>query len=125
MVNRLAWWIPAVVYGVLIFWFSHQGQPPGVNLGPDYLLHFLAYGLLGLLVVVGITRGLRVRMTCRMALWAWGIVLAYSLLDEFHQSFIPGRTADLADVFADGLGGLLAVVSLALLQATVHPRRSA
>ena len=120
---RLAWWIPAVVYGVLIYWFSNQSHPPGADLGPDYILHFLAYGLMGALAGVGITQGLRLRFTPWKMLLAWSFVLAYALFDELHQSFVPGRTASLADFCADGLGGLVAVILLAiLLMTTSSPR---
>lgn len=32
------------------------------------------------------------------------IAAAYAGLDEYHQSFVPGRTAELKDVFIDSLG---------------------
>jgi VanZ family protein len=41
---------------------------------------------------------------------AWQVCLLvglYGITDEFHQSFIPGRTADALDVAADVAGGLL------------------
>ncbi|MDH3980911.1 MAG: VanZ family protein, partial [Gammaproteobacteria bacterium] len=31
----------------------------------------------------------------------------YGVLDEFHQSFVPGRNADVLDVLADASGALL------------------
>ena len=36
--------------------------------------------------------------------------LTYGIIDEFHQSFIPGRTASITDVAADGVGLVLAQV---------------
>jgi VanZ family protein len=38
--------------------------------------------------------------------------LTYGILDEFHQSFVPGRTASIADVAADGIGLVLAQVMI-------------
>ncbi|PUU87217.1 VanZ family protein [Halanaerobium sp.] len=32
------------------------------------------------------------------------ISLAYAGLDEIHQIYVPGRTAELKDIFVDGLG---------------------
>jgi len=40
---------------------------------------------------------------------AWLIAVAYSALDEFHQSFVPGRNATLMDVGIDALGAALAL----------------
>jgi VanZ family protein len=43
--------------------------------------------------------------------WAFssllGVVL-YAASDEFHQSFVPERTASLVDVGIDTLGGIIA-----------------
>jgi VanZ family protein len=43
----------------------------------------------------------------RVCFWAFGIGLLYAISDEFHQMFVPGRDADLADIFFDGMGLLL------------------
>jgi VanZ family protein len=50
----------------------------------------------------------------------WAILLAflltmlYALSDEFHQAFVPGRTADPLDLVYDGLGAALALCAWAL-----------
>ncbi len=36
------------------------------------------------------------------------IILVYALTDEYHQSFVPGRSAQILDVVMDCLGGLIA-----------------
>ena len=36
-------------------------------------------------------------------------VFMYAVTDEFHQTFISGRSGQITDVFIDTLGGLLAV----------------
>jgi VanZ family protein len=33
--------------------------------------------------------------------------VVYGLTDEFHQLFVPNRSADFFDVFIDGVGGLI------------------
>lgn len=37
----------------------------------------------------------------------------YGLSDEFHQSFVPGRTPEISDLLVDTLAALLAVCLLA------------
>src|SRR5713101_661666 len=37
------------------------------------------------------------------------LVVAYSLGDEFHQSFVPSRTASIYDSTIDSFGGLMAL----------------
>ncbi len=72
----------------------------------DKVTHFLVYGLLGTLFV-------RVRALRAWPLLGagWAVVLAsgYGVVDEFHQSFTPGRYVELADWVADTLGATLAV----------------
>ena len=43
------------------------------------------------------------------------IVVAYGISDEFHQTFVPGRTPDFADALADSIGGLLGILYLFFL----------
>jgi VanZ family protein len=47
--------------------------------------------------------------------WFWVsllFVVAYSLSDEFHQSFVPSRTASIYDSMIDSVGGAVALTIL-------------
>lgn len=51
--------------------------------------------------------------------WRWdqaglavGLVFLYAALDEFHQIFVPTRTAMVSDVFIDTFGGLIGLLLL-------------
>ena len=35
------------------------------------------------------------------------IALIYAILDEYHQTFVPGRNGTLIDVLVDGVGALI------------------
>ena len=51
--------------------------------------------------------------------WFWlslALIIGYSLSDEFHQSFIPSRTASIYDSMIDSCGGLAALTVIWLLQ---------
>jgi VanZ family protein len=52
-------------------------------------------------------------------------VACYAALDEFHQSFVPGRTAAISDVLIDTAGGIGAqiVVALAVLLGDIRKKR--
>lgn len=102
--------LPPLVVMAIIFTVSHQ---PGDQLslpafpGSDKLAHAAAYGLLALTLIGAFNQSVRqsrpgsvVVITC---LWS----LAYGLSDEFHQSFIPGRSVSGFDVLADLVGALL------------------
>lgn len=78
-------------------------QPPG--LGRELTAmpgHFSVYFVLAIILwwVLG-GFGLEGR---RRSLLAFGLAVAYGVTDEWHQSFVPGRTPDVLDVIVDALG---------------------
>jgi VanZ family protein len=86
--------------------------------------HFTEYFILSLLVL----RGLRAGRKQTRLVWAAVALLAvaaYASLDEFHQSFVPGRTAAVSDVVLDTTGGAFAQLAAAfvLLIAASRERR--
>jgi VanZ family protein len=83
--------------------------------------HFVEYFILSLLVLRAIRGG---RHTTRLAwaLAAIGIVAGYASLDEFHQSFVPGRTPAVTDVLLDTTGGIAAQAIAALVFLWGHER---
>lgn len=86
--------------------------------------HFVEYFILSLLVLRGF-RGGRHATRLAWALAAIGIVAGYASLDEFHQSFVPGRTPLVTDVLLDTTGGIAAqlVAALVLLWGHVRERQ--
>ncbi|MEW6427065.1 MAG: VanZ family protein [Thermodesulfobacteriota bacterium] len=112
----------------LIFFLSHQ---PGDRLDlpaffmADKAAHAFAYFLLGgtvILALGGRRRGLPSPLAT--ALVTVLFCLLFGILDEFHQSFIPRRSADGADVLADICGGALAAAVWTLyLRRRGAPRR--
>jgi VanZ family protein len=100
-------WLPFFAWVVIIFIGSSipqlPGNPFGLPRGSDKVVHFLEYLILAFLFYRGI-RGER----WRMGLPAWLIVLAAGLViasvDEYHQTYIPGRDASIKDWAADMTG---------------------
>jgi len=43
-------------------------------------------------------------------------VMFYGITDEFHQSFVPGRSADLTDLMADTIGGAVGAIIYLFMQ---------
>jgi VanZ family protein len=86
--------------------------------------HFVEYFILSLLVLRGIRAG-RKENHLGWAIVAICVVAGYAALDEFHQSFVPGRTAAVADVLLDTAGGMAAqlVAALFLLLGDVRAAR--
>jgi len=98
----------AIAWAGVLYYLSDQ---PGIDIPPlffgqDKLFHATAYGVLGFLVL-GALRPVQ-QVYDRPQLWlAFGLVAGYGVLDEIHQYFVPGRSADVFDVVADAAGGLL------------------
>jgi len=103
-------WLPATLQAIAIFWFSHQPSPPGADLGPDYMLHGVGYAALAALLVWGATDCLRRPITPSAAGWCWLAASLYGVLDEFHQSYVPGRSSTVSDVLADAAGAAVAIL---------------
>lgn len=68
------------------------------------LAHLTEYALMGSLVFVLLRQWIRKgrRLYCSVIVW----VLLSAAADEFHQFFVPGRYASVADVLLDTCGGV-------------------
>ena len=68
--------------------------------------HSAGYAGLGALVARALAGGFGVRLPWWRAVGAVAITTVYGCSDEWHQSFVPGRFADLRDVWADAVGAV-------------------
>ncbi len=69
---------------------------------------FFEYLILGLLLLRAFRDDPRAGWKWRWSFFAMVGVVLWALGDEFHQSFVPTRTASMTDVAIDTLGGALA-----------------
>jgi VanZ family protein len=100
--SQRGWLWPAAL-ALLILAASHRSTLAGPRVpGLDKAVHFAVYGLLGTLVC-------RQGRGWRAAGWSALAVSAFGATDEWHQSFVPGRSTELADWLADTLGAATAV----------------
>lgn len=67
----------------------------------DKVMHFGAYGVLGVLGCFAMFQNGWIN---------WFICTLYGISDEFHQSFIPGRSVEALDVLADSLGAGFCII---------------
>lgn len=96
----------------------HGAQPYAVGLLPapwDKLAHLAVYGALGGAAWVGLGAG---RATADLL--APMAAIAIGVIDEFAQTFNPGRMVGLDDLVADALGAILVVAVLAALRERVR-----
>jgi len=107
-----------VVYGVLLaLWcaaawkLSSESDPEsyvGVHLHlPDKVEHGIEYAAGGFLAA-GATLGDR-----RVRAWTTAVIFCvlWGLLDEFHQSFVPGRDSSSMDLAADTAGAAIGALA--------------
>ncbi|MHA1730486.1 MAG: VanZ family protein [Promethearchaeota archaeon] len=113
--------VPVFVVGAVIFYFSSLSDPLPAGTGPgrqvwnidiSVVLHLCEFGLFSV-------------CTC-LALWSEGdrgapkwaipvIGVAWGVLDEVHQLFVPNRVFDMADMLVDATGVLLGFLGFWLL----------
>ena len=106
-----------VAYALLLawcagVWFLSSRPDPGDTIGfavdlPDWLLHGIEYAVGGILAAAAFSH-LRSPLGVVTAI---AFCVAYGVLDEWHQSHVPGRHADLGDVAADTVGTVLGVLA--------------
>lgn len=76
--------------------------------------HFTAYGILGILSFFSFITYKSILFKIRIPL-ILSVCLLYSVSDEIHQLYVPGRSGELRDVCIDFCGSLLAVTVLTLI----------
>ncbi len=132
--GKLKNWVPPFLYMVLIFGISSLEQPPLPMpefewLTIDKLYHFVEYAILGALVARALVKAKPAILPSPR--WIWCVAAVFSILygasDEWHQTFVPGRFATLADWVADVLGSIAGVFGVYLYykkQSVISNRQS-
>jgi VanZ family protein len=123
-VSRLWIWGPVWLQMALIFIASsipNLTDLPGHM--SDKVGHGIGYGLLGLALLRALAGARFSGVTLRAVLLTVVCATAYGVSDEFHQTFVPGRTADVHDVAADGIGAAVAAAGAWAILKTAPKRR--
>ncbi len=105
-------WLPAIIWMALIFYLSAQSWPLGKTPSPalSYVAHFCEYAVLAFLLFwAQLSRGswngnLRTGLALSFAL-----SVLFAATDEYHQSFVSGRTASWLDFATDAGGAAFAL----------------
>jgi VanZ family protein len=108
-------WGYATILMVVIFIFSSIPNTAMPKFGlMDMLVkkggHALGFGLLALAYLYGLSGNFRERKL-RMTLTALVLATLYAALDEYHQSFVPGRHPSIVDILIDMCGSSLALLA--------------
>ena len=102
MIRILLAWGPATLWAAVLFYLSSRTWPDGPSVLPvnDKVVHGVLYAILG--VALALTRRGDTKPPRHRTLVGLGFL--YALSDEYHQSFVPGRTPDPLDWLADAAG---------------------
>ena len=107
-------WGPPLAWMMVLFLLSSRPTLGLAGAVPDWITHGTAYLILSGLLCRALAGG---RNSVSTAGAAFAIVLAtlYGISDEYHQSYVPGRTADVADVLKDAGGACLGALLYRLM----------
>lgn len=113
------YWLPVILLAVAIF---IQSSLPAPEMVPrfylsDKLLHVSVYAILAALCYRGLRRASPMKDRPILLLILMAIIMAalYGASDEWHQSFVISRTADIFDFFADVIGSGMGAIAYSRL----------
>jgi VanZ family protein len=70
------------------------------------LSHWSEYFILGILLMRALKAQIPRQPALRRMLWSILLATLYAVTDEYHQTLVPGRSANLLDVVIDSFGAL-------------------
>jgi VanZ family protein len=97
---------------VVIFVESSMSVAPLPGNVSDKVAHAFGYSLLGALIARAAAGGFPRPLASHAAVLSVAMAVLYGASDEFHQRFVPGRSADVADLIADAVGATIAVAAV-------------
>lgn len=113
MNSPIARWLLVIIWMSVIFAFSHQANSSektavvfgGFNIFARKMGHISEFGVLFLLLRFALRKHLELK---KATLGAVLLAVLYAASDEWHQSFVPGRSACIEDVMLDSSAVLVA-----------------
>jgi len=120
------YWIPVYLYAALIFYISSRA-----DLSPlvepffkhtDKILHIFEFGFLCFLIIRALAASIKNFSTKQIYCHALIFSIIYGIMDEVHQSFVPGRTMTIPDIIADIIG-CVAIIFILHKIGYIHAQR--
>lgn len=81
----------------------------------DKIQHIVLYFGLGILLYFTFFNSEKQNIKKYAVILAIVVGILYGMTDEFHQSFVPGRVASIADLFANSIGLTIAQIVILVL----------
>lgn len=107
MRTRWLWLFPLAVAATIVWLSAQSHYPGGIQLPPplDKVAHACVFGGLAWALDLAIRRSRPDLPMYRRHLLVFGMVAVFGATDEWHQSFVPGRSCEFGDWVADAFGG--------------------
>lgn len=104
--------IPLIIYWLILFLLTSLPSSSAITIGvSDKIGHFGAYGLLSGILYLNLFFQNKFKVLKKYpATFTVLIASFYGLLDELHQLFVPGRSAEIFDWVADFSGAVVGVL---------------
>jgi VanZ family protein len=105
------------IIGPLVLWLFPNASPETlavIHFAVRKIAHFTEYAILAWLAARAFRTSPRPALANRWFLAALALVMIYALIDEYHQSYVPSRTASIFDSLIDMSGGLVMLIALRL-----------
>lgn len=128
-------WLIAIIWMILIYKLSAQPAyqsgalsmgitesvvevvetvAPEINLNIDLLEHYIrknAHFFIYLVLAILVMNALRKSGFINLKIFAFTLLICvlYATSDEIHQHFVPGRGAQVKDVFIDSIGAIVGI----------------
>lgn len=77
-----------------------------IHLATRKIAHFMEYAILAFLAARAFRTSPRPAIRNRWFLISAALIVVYAFIDEYHQSFVPTRSASVFDSLIDVAGGL-------------------
>lgn len=99
-------WLPVIIWAGIIFWLSSIPNLK-TNLEYDFILRKIAHTVEYFILTLLLYRAFKGSFNMGIFhLFIYPVTLSffYAVSDEFHQSFVPARSASIRDVLIDTIG---------------------
>ncbi|MBP7862925.1 VanZ family protein [bacterium] len=123
-------WILVIVWMGVIFAFSHQANSSektavvfgGFNIFARKMGHISEFGALYLLLRQALRKHIDIKKATYLAVL---LAILFAASDEWHQSFVPGRSACVEDVMLDSSAVLVAFLCVNTIDKMVAKMKGA
>ncbi len=109
MLNFGRYQLPVLLWMAFIFTLSSVPRTNVPNLFPYFhiAVHFTEYSVLSFLCARAVNHYYPDWNFARISVMALAITILFAVSDEWHQTFVPGRTGRISTVFSDSIYAVL------------------